>query len=98
MKPTLRKDAPRGVPLQGFYIEGEAEGAYPNGTRVIKIDAEESDSTRIGTKGTVISSVDASDVEIEGVRRITYFYFVMWDDFPAPVGLADWKIGKEDAL
>lgn len=81
------------------YISGEAEGAYPNGTRIVKIESEESDSTPVGSGGEVIASHYVGDIPPPaGVERpVTYFYFVTWDWLPAvPVGISDWKIGKED--
>jgi hypothetical protein len=78
------------------YLPGEAEGAYPIGTRIVKVRLEEGDGTPLGTGGEVIASHYAGHIPpTDGVTPATYFYFVMWDDFPAPVGVLDWKIGKE---
>jgi hypothetical protein len=81
----------------GQYIEGEAEGAYPNGTRIMKVDAEDSDSTPIGTGGYVLSSLATPPgfPQPDPAHHVAFFYFVKWDSFEQPVGIADWKIGKE---
>lgn len=88
-------------PTIAAYLPGEAEGAYPNGERVIKTLSEEGDGTSIGTYGTVLSSHAIPDEaeQPEGMpEKVKFFYFVKWDDFPFPVGMVDWKIGKADAL
>lgn len=90
---------PEDLAVPGLYLPGEAEGAYPNGTRVTKVDAEEGDGTALGMGGVVLSSLDARDIEVGGIEtKVDYFYFVKWDDFPQPIGIVDWKIGKEGAL
>lgn len=79
-----------------YYIPGEAEGAYPNGTRIEKVWAEEGDGTAIGVGGEVIASHYVGDAKLENVPYpVTYFYFVVFDDFPSPVGIVDRKIGRE---
>lgn len=80
------------------YLAGEAEGAYPIGTRILKVDRDPTDVTPIGTKGYVLASHDVSDADVPDVKKAIYFYFVKWDDFPHPVGVVDWKIGKEGVL
>lgn len=97
-EPVLRRDATAEDVDDGAYIAGEAPGAYPNGTRILKVEGESGDGTPVGTGGIVLSSVDTSHISIPGVRKATYFYFVLFDDFPAPIGIADWKIGKEGLL
>jgi hypothetical protein len=83
----------------GFYLEGEAAGAYPNGSRILKVESEEGDGTPVGVGGRVLASHDVRDVVVPGLdREVSYFYFVKFDDFPHPVGIADWKIGREDSL
>lgn len=83
----------------GAYVSGEAEGAYPNGIRILKVASEEGDGTPIGTGGFILSSLNARGIEFEDApREVSYFYFVKWDDFPHPVGIQDWKIGKESVL
>lgn len=72
----------------GYYLPGEAEGAYPNGSRIVKVRKEAGDLTRVGTGGEVISSH-----KVDGEEGVTYFYFVKWDNFEHPVGVVDYKIG-----
>lgn len=84
--------------IAGMYLEGEAEGAYANGTRIIKVEAEEGDGTSVGTAGYVLASFDVSEAEVEADRKVTFFYFVKFDDFPHPIGISDWKIGREATL
>lgn len=81
----------------GWYLPGEAEGAYPNGTRIVKVKKEAGDLTPIGGKGVVMASHDASMISIPGLPKADYFYFVKWDDFEHPVGVCDWKIGEDRA-
>lgn len=97
-RPTLRSDYRPGD--IGVYLPGEAEGAYPNGTRIVKVRSEEGDGTTIGTGGVVLSSMaipDDLDVPLtpDGARP-SYFYFVKFDDFPQPLGITDWKIVESD--
>jgi hypothetical protein len=79
------------------YLPGEADGAYPNGSRIVKVRCEEGDSTALGAGGKVLSSHYVGHVPPpEGIPHVTYFYFVIWDDRPdVPIGIMDWKIGKE---
>ena len=80
----------------GAYLPGEALGAYQNGTRIVKVRMEEGDRTVLGTGGKVISSHYVGDVPVPEVpEHVEYFYFVVWDDFPHPVGIMDYKIGME---
>lgn len=94
---SMRKDyLPSTQPEAGMYLDGEAEGAYPNGTRIVKVEAEEGDGTSVGTGGVILSSHDVSDLVVEDLSRpVTFYYFVKFDDFPHPVGICDWKIGRE---
>ncbi len=93
-------DTPPDVPV-GF-LPGEAEGAIPNGTPIVKVASESGDGHPIGTKGTVIASHAFTDEMYAMVlrddphaRRVAYLYFVTWADAPKiPVGCADWKIAE----
>lgn len=83
------------------YIPGQADGAIPNGTRIIKNNARPGDSTPEGTLGTVISSLDVPRREAEAIFAagksravVKHLYFVEWDDKPGlAVATADDKIG-----
>lgn len=79
------------------WLPGEAPGAYPNGTRIVKVRSEEGDATALGMSGEVVASHYVGDIPPpEGVPASDYFYFVAWDWMPGvPVGVVDWKIGKE---
>lgn len=70
------------------FTREQAEGALPNGTRVVKIKAEEGDGHAVGERATVIGSVSHPEI-MNGIIA----YFVSWDDMPnVPVGVVDWKI------
>lgn len=59
----------------GFYREGQAPGAIPNGTRVVKVRGRVDDAHPLGSRATVISSFGpTADNE--------YGYWVAWDDMP----------------
>jgi hypothetical protein len=77
----------------GLHTRGEAPGAYPNGTRVVKIFDEEADTHRIGAKATVLGSIRAP---AELREKSPYFYFVEWDAHPRfAVGVVSRKIATE---
>lgn len=79
------------------YLAGDAEGAYPIGSRIVKVRNESELETPVGTRGTVVASHYVGDVPPPaGTPKAEYFYFVEWEDKPGlPVGVIDWKIGKE---
>lgn len=58
---------------------GQAEGAIPNGTRVVKIVSDPGDYHSIGAKGTVRGSIGPTQFEEHGM---VYGYWVQWDDVP----------------
>lgn len=82
----------------GVFTRHEAEGAIPNGTRVVKARRESGDATPVGTCGTVLGSVNAAFLgqdAPDGWEEITYAYFVEWADRPnVAVGVMDWKIER----
>ena len=57
----------------GLFTREQAEGAYPNGTRIEKIGSEPSDAHRDGAQATVLGSIRGGDL---------LAYFVEWDDLP----------------
>jgi hypothetical protein len=87
-----------------FYTTEQAEGAFPNGTRIEKIQSDETDSHRNGAKGKVIGSMGNKSTSITistkyGSRISNYIYFVEWDDTPdIPVAIAGFRLKevKED--
>lgn len=75
----------------GMHTRREAPGAFPNGTRVVKILDEPGDTHLVGSLATVLGSIPAP----AALRVIApYFYFVEWDVLPrVAVGVASVKIG-----
>lgn len=83
----------------GMFSRYEAEGAFPNGTRIRKHSSEEGDSHPDGSLGTVLGSLkvegDAAN-SFSKAKGIGYLYFVEWDDSPkVAVGTVDLKIKEE---
>jgi hypothetical protein len=75
---------------------GEAEGAFPNRTRVRKSSYEEGDTFDTGTRGTVIGSIGPTDGSTPGLEPGEYMYVVLWDPFPElPVFIRGRKIEVE---
>ena len=75
------------------YVAGQAEGAYPNGSRVRKVWSDQGDSHQVGALATVVSSVVCPGVP--GTDK-AIGYFVCWDDAPGlPCFVADKKIARE---
>jgi hypothetical protein len=73
-------------PVAAFYTTAQADGAWPNGATVSKVNSEPGDGTPDGTCGTIIGSVDARPAG----ATATYAYFVMWENRPGtPVFIAD---------
>lgn len=58
---------------EAVYVEGQALGAWPNGSRIAKIDSEKGDRHRDGAAGMVLSSLVLDSATV---------YFVLWDDCP----------------
>lgn len=79
----------------GGFTRDQAPGAYPCGSRIVKVRKEDGDSTPLGTGGTVLGSLDGS---VLGHRNpdghvIRFGYFVEWDTTPrVAVFVLDWKI------
>jgi hypothetical protein len=64
----------------GAFTTQQAEGAYPNGTRIIKQNSKKGDATKDGTKGKILGSVAVPPMpEYPGVK---FLYFMEWDDKP----------------
>lgn len=57
----------------GAFSRAQAQGAYPNGTRIVKVNSEPGDSTKDGTNGTVLGSLVFDGQSL---------YFIEWDDKP----------------
>lgn len=85
--------------MQAIYYRGQAEGAIPNGTPIVKVNTEQGDINPTGTKGIVLGSVPVDlppnilERLSEAARQAKFFYFVEWESTPGvPVGIGDWKI------
>lgn len=78
----------------GFFTRRQAEGAIPNGTRIVKACDEPGDAHTIGALGTILGSIGTPPEWLpEHLRKVKYAYFVEWDDMPkAAVGVMDFKI------
>jgi hypothetical protein len=69
------------------YTTGQAPGAIPNGTPIIKVFSEQGDANPVGTTGVVLGSM--SDGTITG-------YFIEWQTMPGvPVFVAGFKIERQ---
>lgn len=62
----------------------------PKYTRVRKTVNEKGDLHKIGATGEIVSVIEHETV-YRGMR-IECGYFVVWDDFPVPVFVCDYKI------
>lgn len=88
MKSKAFRDYHPGEPT-GF-LPGEAFGAWPLGTRVVKVHSQLGDGHADGAPGRIVASHCVGDGE--------YFYFVVWDDTPeVAVGIMGVRLGKEAA-
>ena len=80
----------------GMFTRDEADGAITNGTKIVKVWCEPSDSHQIGATGTVLGSmVVPPDIQkLPKLTGIKHAYFIEWDDSPGvAVGCIDKKIG-----
>lgn len=68
----------------GGFTREQAPGAIPNGTRVVKVRTEPTDTHPIGSLATILGSIAAKG---------EVFYFVEWDAHPRiAVGIRSFKI------
>jgi hypothetical protein len=65
-----------------LMVKGHAEGAIPNGARVVKVSGDPRDSHHPGDQALVLSSIGPLDEE-SGAMAGEIGYFVAWDDAPA---------------
>ena len=84
----------------GVFSRYEAKDAWPNGTRVRKVNGEDGDSHPDGTLGTVLGSLkcegDAYN-EVAAAKGVTHLYFVEFDASPGfAVGTISIKLEKAD--
>lgn len=81
----------------GHFTDHQAEGAMPNGTRIVKTMFAEGDSTAIGQLGRVLGSLPVDSEMVPAGTGPGFFYFVEWDHAPKiAVGVAWLKIGPAD--
>lgn len=73
----------------GVFTRAQAEGAIPNGTRVVKVLVEKGDTHPLGAKATVLGS--AVVPEMPG----RFGYFVEWDTHPRIAVFVAWMKIKE---
>ena len=66
----------------GAFTSQQAEGALPNGSRIMKIDQSADDGAPRGTRGTVLGSLDAANHDLDPGTHGKFFYFVEWDTMP----------------
>jgi len=72
----------------GAFTRGQATGAIPNGTPIVKVQSEQKDAHPEGTLGTVLGSL-----RVEG----QLIYFIEWAPRPRlAVGVMSWKIARAE--
>lgn len=87
----------------GWMIDEEglphqADDAFRNGSRIVKVAVEEGDATPVGMGGTVLASVASAGLLPPEFAGVKHFYFVEWDNAPrTSVGIMDQKIELESA-
>ena len=72
-----------------MFPDSQADGAWPNGTTVIKVNAEDGDITKNGMPGIVMGSIGA-----EGL----IMYFIEWqNNLRHVIGCVAGKLERADA-
>lgn len=80
----------------GAFTREQAEGAIPNGTRIVKAKCDEGDANPIGTPGKVLGSIANTGV-VEDYEHVKFLYFIEWENNRlVAVGLVDYKIARAD--
>lgn len=86
------KDAGPGYSGPADYTNDEAPGAWPNGTRVRKRNADATDAHQDGAPAVVVGSIGPHP-ELPGA---VFGYFVVWDDTPGvPTFIIDRRLEKQ---
>jgi hypothetical protein len=69
------------------FTDRQAEGAWPNGATVRKVNSQPGDGTQDGTPGIIVGSIDVSELK----KGAAFAYFVRWTTRPGfpPVFCAD---------
>lgn len=72
----------------GHFTRGQASGALPNGTRIVKTRSEPGDGTPDGTPGVVLGSFSHPAIQDGAIM-----YFLEWASKPrVAVGAIHWKV------
>jgi hypothetical protein len=76
--------------------DNQAEGAWPKGARVRKVNSVKDDGHDDGALATVVGSLPIpEDVKEDMEEPCDYFYFVAWDDLPyLPVGVSGGRLER----
>lgn len=81
----------------GIFSKNEAEGAWPNGTRVRKVNSQDGDGHLDGSLGTILGSYKNTHKTEPKFEDVAYLYWVEWDDMPkVPIGTISTKLEKAD--
>ena len=71
----------------GAFTRNQAENAIPNGTVIIKVDADPTDPTPLGTPGIVLGSIYDAKISEHPM------YFIEWSHKPNfAIAVSGWKI------
>ena len=77
---------------RGVFTREQVWGAWPNGTRVVKVQQELGDGTPLGARGTVLGSMR------HPARPDLLAYFIEWEALPRlAVAVMDWKLARVEA-
>ena len=95
-----KQEVPRGVRewpgYEGGFTRNTVLGAWPNGTKVVKVRGERGDATPNGAVGRILGSLPGP-IHRRGQRvpGFTCLYFIEWDTDPKKaVGVASWKLER----
>jgi hypothetical protein len=96
------KMPPLKLPIQsepgwvGPFTRNQAEGAIPNGSRIVKVCLERGDTHPPGSKGIVLGSIGPFSPTFQVSTEFPpakYSYFVAWDSEPRiAVSVIEYKI------
>lgn len=80
----------------GMFTRASAPGALPNGTRIVKQNAEPGDGHPNGTPGVVLGSLPVEMTAPDG-KYAKVGYFIEWATRPkCAVFTADYKVREAD--
>lgn len=89
-------------PFYAVHTREQAEGAWPNGTSVQKIQSAAEDKHQDGSRATVTGSLGPFTRDFikdpptpDDPHLELYFYFVEWEDLPGiPAGILSYKLQR----